>query len=328
MSIMTSVRPFEPPHRPVPYLGRGPGLGPADDEPCPCGSTRATADCHFNNQTHRWQLPAFMPLLSGRRTDSTVNGCFAAFTKDCRGRLSNEHWLSSGVLVEAGDGKVVRIGGLPWQREGLINELPPRRLGSKILCERHNHALSPLDSVAAHTFKLLDKFFFDQISRRDIGGNEFDLLSGEHLERWLLKMIWGATAAFPTVPRLRAGIDHDALADYLFRDGGLPVGWGLYAKGLQTGRPSSPDQSLAVELENIDGETWGGSLRIGGVDLYLSFGRLSGGGGATVAYRPSALFLDRTGTDNCKVVALSWDQDADTIATAVRIGYDPKLSGL
>lgn len=96
------------------------------------------------------------------------------------------------------------------------------------------------------------------------------------------------------------------MADYVFRDGGLPAGWGLYAKGLQTGRPSSPDQSLAVELENIDGETWGGSLRIGGVDWYFSFGVLSGGG-AMVAYRPSALFLDRTGTDNCKAVALSWD---------------------
>ncbi|MGO8962600.1 hypothetical protein [Mycobacterium sp.] len=302
-------------------------MGPADDEPCPCGSARVTAECHFNPQTHRWQLPAFTPLLSGARTESSVSGCFAAFTNDCQGTLSNEHWLSNGILVEAGDGKVVRIGGLPWQGEGRIDELPPRRLGSNILCERHNHALSPLDAVAGNAFRVLDKFFLDQISREDIGGNELDLLSGEHLERWLLKMMWGATAAFPTVPRLRANIDQTILADYLFRDGQRPADWGLYVKGLRTGRPSDPGQSLTVGLENIDGEMWGGSVRIGGVELYFSFGRLTGGGGATVAYRPSALFLDRTGTENCKVVALSWDRDTATVAKAVRIGFDPEPSG-
>jgi hypothetical protein len=136
-----------------------------------------------------------------------------------------------------------------------------------MLCERHNQALSPRDADAAHAFKILDEFFLDQVSREDIGGSQLDLVSGEQLERWLLKMMWGAPAAFPTVPQIRANVDRAMLADYLFRDGELPASWGLYAKGLQTGRRSDPEQTLSVRLQDIDGELWGGSVVVGGVEL-------------------------------------------------------------
>ncbi|MDT5304296.1 MAG: hypothetical protein QOG79_8023, partial [Mycobacterium sp.] len=271
---MTSVAPFEPPWRPVPFKGRGPGLGPADVEPCPCDSGRPTASCHFNPQTDRWQLPPFAPLLSGPPTGLSVDGCYAALTKDCKGKLSNEHWLSKGVLVDASDGKVVRIGGLPWQDNGGIDDLSPKTLGSNVLCERHNGALSPLDAHAAHALKVMDDFYLEQISREDLGGSHIDLVHGEQLERWLLKMLWGATAAFLTVPKIRAAADRMVLADYLFRDGRLPPNWGLYTKGLQRGRQSAPDQTLSVRLEDIDGELWGGSVVVGGVELFFSFGKL------------------------------------------------------
>lgn len=296
-------------------------MGPADDEPCPCGSARSTASCHFNPATHRWQLPAFVPLLSGARTGSSVSGCYTALTNDCKGKLSSEHWLSKGVLAEVSDGKFVRIGGLPWQPPGRIDNLPPNSLGSNVLCERHNNALWPLEADCAHARTILDQFFLDQISHKDIGGSQFDLVSGEQLERWLLKTIWGATAAFPTVPQIRGNVDRAVLADYLFREGILPPSWGLYTKGLQTGRRSDPEHTVSVRLEDIDGECWGGSMVVGGVELYFSFGSLTGGGGATVVYRPSAIFLDRVGTDNCKVVALSWDHNTTSVAQAVRVTY-------
>lgn len=322
---MPRVTPFDPPLRPAPFTACGAGLGPSAAEPCPCGSQRLSADCHFDAQTSRWQLPPVDPLLSGPLTGSSIRGCYAALTSDCKGKLSNEHWISKGVLVDASDGKRVRIGGLPWQPEGRIDHLPPSTLGSNILCERHNNSLSPLDAHAAHAFKVMDNFYIDQIGKNDLGGNHIDLVHGEHLERWLLKMIWGATAAFPTVPPIRSDIDRTMLAQYLFRDGRLPTDWGLYTKGLQQGRKSNPDQTLTVGLENIDGELWGGSVAVGGVELYFSFGKLTGHRGATVAHRPSALFLDRTGTANCKVVALSWDQDTTQLARGVRITYDPAI---
>ena len=282
-------------------------------------------ECHLDARSHRWQLPPFEPLLSGPPTASSTDGCYAATTSDCKGKLSNEHWLSKGVLVDASDGKKVRIGGLPWQPEGRIDDLPPNTLGSNILCERHNNSLSPLDAHAAHAFRTMDAFYIDQITKDDIGGSQIDLVHGEHLERWLLKMMWGATAAFSTVPPIRSDIDQAMLAHYLFRDGLLPRDWGLYTKGLQQGRKSNPDQILTVQLEIIDGELWGGSVAVGGVELYFSFGKLTGHRGATVAYHPSALFLDRTDTANCKVVALSWDQETTELARGVRITYDPTI---
>lgn len=294
-------------------------------EPCPCGSGLPAAGCHFDPHTHRWQLPPFRPLLSGPVTGLSVDGCYAASTKDCKGKLTNEHWLSKGVLVDASDGKTVRIAGLPWQAEGQIRNLSPNALGSNILCARHNNALSPLDTHAAYAVRIMNDFYVEQISREDVGGNHIDLLHGELLERWLLKMAWGASAAFPTAPPLRAAVDVAMLANYLFRDGRLPPGWGLYTKGLQQGRKSAPDQTLSVRLQDIDGEIWGGSAMVGGVELYFSFGELTGGNGATVAHRPSALFLDRTGTQNCKVVALGWDQDQPSPGRGVRITFDPAL---
>jgi hypothetical protein len=232
------------------------------------------------------------------------------------------------VFVDASDGKVVRIGGLPWQTKGRVDELPPARLGSNVLCERHNRALSPLDEHAAHALKVMDGFYLEQITREDLGGSHIDLVHGDRLERWLLKMLWGATAAFPAVPKIRADANRVMLAEYLFRDGRLPTNWGLYAKGLQQGRPSSPEHTVSVQIQDIDGELWGGSVVVGGVELYFSFGKLTGGGGAVAAYRPSALFLDRTGTYNCKVVALSWDQDATMPGRAVRITHDPGIAAL
>lgn len=266
-----------------------------------------------------------MPLLSGARTGLSVSGCYAAMTNDCKGKLTREHWISKGVLLEVSDGKFVRIAGLPWQLPGQIDNLPPGSLGSKVLCERHNNALWPLEADGAHTRTILDRFYLDQISHEDIGGNQFDLVSGEQLERWLLKTIWGATAASPTAPRIRAGVDRYMLADYLFRDGLLPQGWGLYAKGLQSGGRSDPDVELAVSLVPIDGECYAGSIVVGGVELVFSFGTMEAGGGGTVVYRPSAIFLNRLGTDNCKVLALSWDHNTESMAQAVQFtyGYGP-----
>jgi hypothetical protein len=319
--VMPSVTPFEPRIRPAPYLSRSQGSGPDVDEPCPCGSAQAAGGCHLNPSTHRWQLPAFAPLLTGERTGLSCDGCYASLTNDCDGKLSNEHWLSKGILVEASDGKVVRIGGLPWQPEGSANELSPGVLGSNVLCERHNNALSPLDGDAVRAFTTLDKFYLDQISHPDLQGNEFDLISGEQLERWLLKMLWGASAAFPTTPQMRASVDREMLADYLFRDAELPADWGLYVKGLQGGRRGDPDLSLTLALENIDGALSGGSMVVGGVEFYFSFSSLTGGGGAVALHRPSVIFLDRDGSSNCKVLALSWDHGTASLAKGVRVSY-------
>jgi hypothetical protein len=83
-------------------------------------------------------------------------------------------------------------------------------------------------------FKTLDHYQIDFRTQPDPHGSEFDLYSGEEIERWLLKLLWGGAAAGvlgrggQPVNDLRTTADRNMLAEYLFRDGSLPRGWGLY----------------------------------------------------------------------------------------------------
>jgi hypothetical protein len=64
-------------------------------------------------------------------------------------------------------------------------------LTAKILCKRHNEALSPLDEEAGHFFSSLRNALIDlqrkTLSRRPI----FHLIGGEALELWMLKVACG-----------------------------------------------------------------------------------------------------------------------------------------
>jgi hypothetical protein len=169
--------------------------GPSHDEPCPCGSGVLAGECHAHRSSGRWRLPPYTPLLTDGRTGFAHNGCYASIANDCSTKLSNEHWLSKGVLLEAGDGQPLRFRGLSWQQAGSEVQIPARRMGSNILCSRHNTALSRLDTTAVRVFRALRRYQRDLRTKPDPHGDEFFLASGEELERWLLKLFWGATEA-------------------------------------------------------------------------------------------------------------------------------------
>jgi hypothetical protein len=68
-----------------------------------------------------------------------VDGCWAAPLDDCEGALTKEHTVSKGVLAdELIEFTSPKTGNQP-KRVGINS------LSSKILCERHNPGLSPLD---------------------------------------------------------------------------------------------------------------------------------------------------------------------------------------
>jgi hypothetical protein len=263
---------FAPPTRPVRFRGRVQGLGPADDDPCPCGSNRPACKCHWDRRTQRWQLPTYRPLRSGKRTGTSHDGCYANASEDCYGTLSSEHWLSKSILTAASDGKFVRVGELPFQQSGQIDERTPKSLGAKILCAGHNNALSDLDKAAHAMVQTLDGYYADQAGAADDFENEFDLFSGEEIERWLLKMVWGASEAFPNTPKIRGEIRRRHLSEFLFRDGDLPHGWGLYVSGSRSGRRVDPEHAMTVRLEGSAGELRSGSYEVGACDLPLRSG--------------------------------------------------------
>src|SRR4051794_36938456 len=75
--------------------------------------------------------------------------CWAESLNECKGRQSEEHYVSRAIV---GDAEVV-ISGLPFCGGG-PRKIPGERLTRNMLCEHHNSTLSPLDSAAGHAFQV------------------------------------------------------------------------------------------------------------------------------------------------------------------------------
>jgi hypothetical protein len=129
---------------------------------------------------------------------------------DCFGKLTKEHWISAGILRSPtfGDGKNVNISELFWQQSGVSDVLPVVALSAKVLCEHHNNALTRLDSTATRLHSTVEHFYLAQLREHDSRTSEFDLISGEAIERWLLKLIWGRLAAANEIGRTVRGQDY------------------------------------------------------------------------------------------------------------------------
>jgi hypothetical protein len=88
-------------------------------------------------------------------------------------------------------GSIVEIDGVPWLQQGEARQVGINNLTAKILCGRHNSALSPLDTVAGRFFTRLQSVQAD-LNRRSISMKRKPVLfSGEALELWMLKVACG-----------------------------------------------------------------------------------------------------------------------------------------
>jgi hypothetical protein len=200
-------------------------------------------------------------------------------------------------------------------------------LGSNILCERHNHALSRLDRTAIRVFSALRRYQRDQLDQPDPHGNEFYLASGEDLERWLLKAFWGATAAGVVavqgqrITEIRTSVDRHMLAGYLFRDGSLPDGWGMYIEGDPKDQFSAEAEIALSSQSGPDGALWRGDAAMGVVNFGFLLGIPQAGPGRELIHRPDGIVLndqdhaERRSAAIQKVLALSWDRSAGNTVT-------------
>jgi len=138
--------------------------------------------------------------------------------------LSREHYISESLLERFG--KSFTVDGFPWL--STARKMTPKVLQAKILCERHNNALSPLDTSIARFYDVLAGVH----KGINVGNHEFN---GADIERWALKVLLGLAMS----GNLR-GVDgrraraHDLPAQYLrilFDEEAMPVGCGLYYVG-------------------------------------------------------------------------------------------------
>jgi len=142
--------------------------------------------------------------------------------------LSREHFISHGILKVLSHDGLVEIDGFNWQEEKATQELPTPTLASRMLCKRHNEALSGLDAMALRFFQRLDNAI-RQTERRDC----VFLLDGTDFERWMLKTLCGGVFSGNAHTR-------DASTDWrpslqwlniLFGGELFPGRWGFYYSG-------------------------------------------------------------------------------------------------
>ena len=119
------------------------------DAPCPCGSGKAIAVCHLDfDGKLRKPHPSLRP--PGIKTGLSHTGCYLRDVCDCSEQISREHYISRSVLDQLGE--IIRVSGAPWLRPDETLSTTIENLTAKILCKRHNEALSPLDAEAGHFF--------------------------------------------------------------------------------------------------------------------------------------------------------------------------------
>jgi hypothetical protein len=97
-------------------------------------------------------------------------------------------------------GRTVRVKGFPWL-EGREKQIGVGSLQSRILCERHNHELSPLDAEAQKVFGTLEQIIGQLKTNASLKGrNAYRkpktwYVDGAKFERWAAKFLVGLACA-------------------------------------------------------------------------------------------------------------------------------------
>lgn len=119
-------------------------------------------------------------------TGYTNPRCYANCFNDCSRKTSREHIVSQVVLEDMGKRLNIKTRGLH-----LLGLSPAKTLRSKILCERHNHALSPLDVAGYNFIRALREMH----PGAQYGISGVTTVDGLDFERWMLKVLAGSHAA-------------------------------------------------------------------------------------------------------------------------------------
>lgn len=221
---------------------------------CPCGSGKRPRDCHLDpiDGRLRKELRSLRP--PGPATGFAHSRCYLRDTNDCSSKISREHYISDSLLTQLGN--PVRVSGMPWQSAGQRSDVGVGSLTAKILCDRHNSALSPLDTEAA-LFLAHVRTAFADLSRRSLSRKpKYYLVSGEAIELWMLKVATGIYHSVGTQGGMRLSSTH-AINLSKVRHAFFERVWqsrgGLYFKG-SMGDSFSVDGGIGVSPLSLEPE--------------------------------------------------------------------------
>jgi hypothetical protein len=142
--------------------------------------------------------------------------CYANADANCSTKISKEHFISASLLRKLELNNKAKIAGLAWQEPEKFDLVPVQGLASNILCERHNSALSRLDS-------LINAFATSIRSFDRAPATKHVKFSGSDIERWMLKCLLGLSVS----KNIKSQLKPECI-DLLFGRSDWPEQWGLY----------------------------------------------------------------------------------------------------
>lgn len=245
------------------------------------------------------------------KTGIRNDACYAAALADCSADISREHYVSHGLLkLLSIDGKVT-IDGFPWQDSGAVGRVAAPSLTGKILCRRHNVALSSLDAIASRLFERIDQFHHEIIDGSLKYQNRFFLFNGHDIERWMLKTLCGAVVSGNAEIRTGESNWRPSLGwlRILFGEEPFPARCGLYFHSEVTGQPYIERGFKFIPFSNMIGGVYGARISLNDERFVLAMSAPPENLSETFirdhAYRPQGL---RFMIDSCeKVVHFGWD---------------------
>jgi hypothetical protein len=205
--------------------------------------------------------------------------CYAAVLGGCSRRTSREHYISEAVLRD-----IAAEGSLWMQGSRSVPEkwLPPSAFSAKIMCRRHNSALSGLDAAARSVVAALR----DSQTALDGGATPASRStsgSGTDFERWLLKLSAGLLASGQIQPpgsEAATGLrNHRETLEILFGQRAWPEGWGMYmniSEATPFNAPVLEDGSMAefgVEPQWAGAELWAMNAWVRSIPIKLCLGK-------------------------------------------------------
>lgn len=255
-----------------------------------------------------------MILRDEMATGLVTPKCYAAPLRDCDGKtLTREHYISKKLLLRIG--KTFTVDGLPMNTEG------PRKtgeasLGTKVLCQRHNGALSRFDDEIVKLYDILE-----MVQRGENAGEH--TLTGDCLELWALKVLVGMRASGNilrktdrrTMPKVSPTAQQLAI---LFNAETMPTGWGFHVFG--SPKPTF-GYNVGVTVNSFeDGTIYGLTVAMLGLCFITSMVPLTTEPGtfALASYRPRGIVVEAHAK-----IALTWRDGHATDLIEMHKGVQP-----
>lgn len=192
--------------------------------------------------------------------DGVTRKCWAHSLGECD-KLSREHVVSQSIFAASCDCPTL-VDGAHRVPSGHLSE---SSLTARVLCRRHNSALSPLDAEAGR----LSEVLLASARGQEIGRPE---LNGSLVERWVLKtLINGLVAGWSDRRKWSPG---PPIVRSVFGFESIPTGCGLYS--VDGDRSDLPGPSIQVApvwtrvSHGQDKQLVGGQVRVHGLRLFVA----------------------------------------------------------